>query len=552
MADKTVTGLPLELIKFFHSFPHYDIKFSPVSSEFDPDDKQYRESLLLIAAVPVLWMLLWIIIYMVYFCYFCMTCRKSSAEKAHKSDKPARWCSFIFAIFTILVLAIAIFGNEVVSYSLKEARSDAGKISDGMDDSVMTTARIRGSLDILENGTAIYLESSFKTNNRLDQDARPMLIGLTSMLRDALVAAALRVQKDLQQPLVLVQFDDDRLSDTIEEYEVYRRVASNAAVGFLLVTIALALCALGSKKKAFLLACVAIFIFNLMLVWVGAGLYASLVVASSDFCTDPPAYFAGASDSPEVAAGVIRYLECKGPTNSSNEAIIAVHHQLEEADSSLASMESKGDLLASEVLLNISAAREMITKVKLLLVDFSSTTDCTSAHESYMAAIANICSTSILAEVAVLASFTLVGLFIIVLIFLLHAAARFSSSGSQRRKAPALNVTTQPVSRRRRRAYFEVDSQDNDFQSRGENTRSDNPLYYRFSQISTNDDNTRVVATTSASDDPQPSAPPRSSPPPANHKDFYSTYGNNGTLDSNTRVPAASNDLNRNSNTFRT
>lgn len=30
-----------------------------------------------------------------------------------------------------------------------------------------------------------------------------------------------------------------------------------------------------------------------------------------------------------------------------------------------------------------------------------------------------------------------------------------------------------------RRAYFEVDSQDNDYQSRDHQNRSDNPLYYR-------------------------------------------------------------------------
>ncbi|KAF6030693.1 hypothetical protein EB796_010992 [Bugula neritina] len=76
-------------------------------------------------------------------------------------------------------------------------------------------------------------------------------------------------------------------------------------------------------------------------------------------------------------------------------------------------------------------------------------------------------------------------------------------------------------------------------------------LFCRFSQISAADDHSRADVSSS----PQPSAPTRSSPPPAYqpHKDFYSTYGNNGTMDSNTRVPvAASNDLNRNSNTFRT
>ena len=31
------------LVKFFHSFPHYDIKFDPVSSAFAPEDEQYQE-----------------------------------------------------------------------------------------------------------------------------------------------------------------------------------------------------------------------------------------------------------------------------------------------------------------------------------------------------------------------------------------------------------------------------------------------------------------------------------------------------------------------------
>ena len=31
------------LVKFFHSFPHYDITFDPVSSAFAPEDEQYQE-----------------------------------------------------------------------------------------------------------------------------------------------------------------------------------------------------------------------------------------------------------------------------------------------------------------------------------------------------------------------------------------------------------------------------------------------------------------------------------------------------------------------------
>jgi len=522
-----------ELASFFHSFPHYDLKFTTVSPSFNPEYQPYQESLLLIAAVPVVWMLFWILIYMVYFCYFCLACRKRTIHKGTKTTRPERWFSFLFSIIAILVLVVAMFGNELINHSIKSAKKDFGDIKEDTDKMKIQSAIILHGIDQLKIQTAPFLISAYTTSGQLNSTDRPYLQNLARDLDDQLGNASKLVRDSMQVPLMEISIEN-KFPDLLTDYEMFRRLGTHGLSVFLILTTSFSLCSLGCKKKGFILMCVALAIFNVILVWAGMGFYSGVAVGTSDFCVNPTGYLLNPegkiSKIPSQADTSLRYyLECPPTENPFNKAVLTVQDTLTSAKGSLGQMVEKAAVLGGFVLQNITSAQSNITTIMEDVLQLSAFTECADSHRSYISAINTVCGNAILGETAIVGGFALAGIFIIILVFLLHKTARFTGT---------------------RRAYFEVDSQDNDYQSRDHQNRSDNPLYYRFSQISNQDDNSRVVSSS-----PQPSAPPRSSPPPAyaTHKEnFYSTYGNNGTLDSNTRVPTASNDLNRNSNTFRT
>ncbi|KAF6040666.1 TTYH2 [Bugula neritina] len=278
-----------ELVKFFHSFPHYDLQFDPIDPKFDPQSQPYLQSLILVAAVPVLWMLLWILIYLAYFCYLCVTCRKNRVEKSTKSPQPSRWFSFFFYVLVILMITVSFYSNEVIDHNAQSVKDHLHKIQLHTGKIQIQSAVILQSIDKLKDETAVSLKQEFTTSSVLDEQERPKLQGLADDMTESLSHANEIVTDSVQDALRKLTFDSS-LSKIISDYEKYRHLATHAVSGFIILATILSMFSLACKKKGFILMCVALAVFNVILVWAGVGAYSALSVGTSDFCMDPTGY----------------------------------------------------------------------------------------------------------------------------------------------------------------------------------------------------------------------------------------------------------------------
>lgn len=62
---------PSCLVTFLHKFPRLDFTFKKTDNTFNADSQLYVEALLFWGAVPIVWLLFSLLLFLVYFCYRC-------------------------------------------------------------------------------------------------------------------------------------------------------------------------------------------------------------------------------------------------------------------------------------------------------------------------------------------------------------------------------------------------------------------------------------------------------------------------------------------------
>jgi hypothetical protein len=68
---------PTWLAKLLHQFPHFDANIQPVHNVFAPT-LPYGESLVVLSALPVIWLLFTLLLFLIFFCVrCCQACLKA-------------------------------------------------------------------------------------------------------------------------------------------------------------------------------------------------------------------------------------------------------------------------------------------------------------------------------------------------------------------------------------------------------------------------------------------------------------------------------------------
>lgn len=525
----------------FHRFPHYAVSpFEQVDGTFNWEDRRYMESLLALALAVCLWLGMWLVIYAIYFIVSC--CPRCNRAEKQRRTRGLRWTLVVVALLTAGAVALALFGNEELNEGLGKTQTALAHLQSDLE-STRATA-------MAPVGTA--LDDALAGLNRLQPVVEREQSQVTKFVASAIgiVEGARATYSTSMADLAQHGWnaDSNRTLPEVGPYNQYRWIGSLLISVWLLLLCVLVWIAAGCKSRWVLLVAVALLVLSLILVWGAVAGYLPLTVAIADICVDPNRVLRKDFDRSHPAFELYNYyLTCEG-TSQVYTGVMAIYEKLGNASHELTALKeaAAGSPQVQQQSLEL---RSNLTKMQLRLMDTSRSFDCRSTSRSYSDAAASLCYTGLAGSAYALLGFTSAGLLMIIAIFLAHVSAR--------------HVGT-------KKAYLQVDVQD--AVAIRDQPRNEQPLHYRFSQVSTLEadsgarsggSNAAAAAGARASAAPaaaEGSADQRAgqnhtrhTPPPAYHIDnaFFSSYGtatSQGTLDS--RQGNVTEPLNANRNTF--
>ncbi|KAF5882247.1 protein tweety 3, partial [Clarias magur] len=120
-------------VSLLHRLPHYNLRFEQVSSDFQPQDSSYQQSILLLGAVALACLAL-DLLFLLFYSFWLCCCRKKTSEQPNADCCCTAWCVIIATLVCSAGIAVGFYGNgetcdgvNRLTYSLRHAnRTIAG------------------------------------------------------------------------------------------------------------------------------------------------------------------------------------------------------------------------------------------------------------------------------------------------------------------------------------------------------------------------------------------------------------------------------------------
>uniref|UniRef100_A0A9L0JJI4 Protein tweety homolog n=1 Tax=Equus asinus TaxID=9793 RepID=A0A9L0JJI4_EQUAS len=273
---------PSAWVHLLHQLPRADFQLRPVPSGFAPQEQEYQQALLLVAALAGLGLGLSLIFIAVYLIRFCC-CRPPEAPGT-KSPPPGGGCVTWSCIAALLVgcagIGIGFYGNS--------------ETSDGVSQLSSALLHANHTLSAIDHLVLEMVE-------RLGEAVRTELTTLEEVLtqRTELVAAtrgARRQVEAMAQQLQGLAFWRDvplsplQVAEDVSFVEEYRWLAYILLLLLELLVCLFTLLGLAKQSKWLVVVMTVMSLLVLILSWGSMGLEAATAVGLSDFCSSPDTY----------------------------------------------------------------------------------------------------------------------------------------------------------------------------------------------------------------------------------------------------------------------
>lgn len=292
------------LSRALHSLPHFKRDFSVANSTFRPETDEYRESVLFLVAVPIIWLLLTLLVFLIYFCVrCCQACCRRDEEKTEEEMKAKGanccrhfWLS-VFIFVCVLSVGVGLFGNEEVTSG---SRSVLGSVR-------------RIAHRIME------AQSTIKSSGQDEQDRSEAVTNIRSIIdkldgtraprdeREKMKELLQRVKSDLRTKHKELAKLSQHLKNEFElgpglgpssgrymQYTQHVRTGEDArwisTAGFFCWTIfilLLLIIGMARKSKCCLFAFAAFATITLVIAWTVVSAYLGVGVGVADLCSEP-------------------------------------------------------------------------------------------------------------------------------------------------------------------------------------------------------------------------------------------------------------------------
>lgn len=447
------------LAYFFHSgFPRWDLTFNEVNATFSHEDPTYRESLIIWAAVPVLWLVLTLLLFLLYFCYRC--CQRDIEKKQRVPC--LRWTMTILALLTCAVIGVGFYGNEQVYKGISAFASsweDANNTVDRMEKEVDTLQDIIN--DTVDNGIE-SMQAIYRAHPTLEEEQKADLERF-SQRSSASARAILHSARHIRDKAAA------RLS-------LATQASTTSTIGFwlwigiiLLLSCFILLClnllvGIGRSSKCILLLFCALGIIFLVVCWIAAGIFLATSLAVSDFCVDPNTHvqkMVNRNMGPEDRDVLRYYIVCdtRLAVNPFRSAFQEAQDNVRSSNNTLnrALNIAYGANLKQELKPHVNQVNKGLDNTVETLLHLTALVECTSLHRDYDDAVQGVCSTALPGVVFLLLSTVVTGPLLTILVLMASRAWRHFS---------------------RRKGYQEVE-EDDPFLPRPD---PNSPSYYSFTR----------------------------------------------------------------------
>ncbi|XP_055991760.1 protein tweety homolog 1 isoform X1 [Sorex fumeus] len=377
---------PSAWVHLLHQLPRADFQLRPVPSGFAPQEQEYQQALLLVAALAGLGLSLSLISIAVCLIRFC--CCRPPQPPGPQSPSPGNGCAIWSCITALLVgcagIGIGFYGNS--------------ETSDGVSQLSAALLHANHTLSAIDD---LVLE----TVERLGEAVRVELTSLEELVatRTELVAAARGARRQAEALVLQLQalafwqgvpLSPLQVAEDVTFVEEYRWLAYVLLLLLQLLVCLFTLLGLAKQSKWLVVVMTVMSLLVLILSWGSMGLEAATAVGLSDFCSSPDTYLLNLTQEETGLGSDILgyYFLCNHAVSNpfqqrltlSQRALANIHSQLQglerEAVPQFPSVQKP--LLSLEETLNVTEGN--FHQLVALL-------HCRSLNKDYSAALRGVC-----------------------------------------------------------------------------------------------------------------------------------------------------------------
>ncbi|XP_030068732.1 protein tweety homolog 3 [Microcaecilia unicolor] len=370
-------------VKLLHRLPHINLKWEPISNEFQPEDTEYQQALLLMSGIALSCLALDLLFLLIYSFWLC--CRRQKSDEPTNADCCCTaWCVIIATLICSAGIAVGFYGNGETSdgihrltYSLRHANRTVA----GIQNRVLDTAEVLNQT--VEPNALVLEEIYMKQTNYVH-----------------IVQKLQRLSGDLLQQATGIPFwKNERLSledvaAQVDLYDWYRWLGYLGVLLFHVLICLLVLFGLIRNSKAILIGVCFLGVLALIISWASLGLELAFAVGSSDFCVNPDAYVAKVvEDCGLLSTDVLRYyLACNnGYTNPFQQKLSWSHKALVEMQDDVTELMSSAVREYPNSKDHVIRIQGALNSTEVNLQHLTALVDCRGLHLDYVQALTGFC-----------------------------------------------------------------------------------------------------------------------------------------------------------------
>lgn len=370
-------------VNLLHKLPHFNFRFQQTSSDFQPEDWSYQQSILLLGGVALACLaldLLFLFIYSV-----CLCCRRKKDDERPNADCCCTaWCVIIATLVCSAGIAVGFYGNgetcdgvNRLMYSLRHANRTVSGVQklvyDGVSSLNQTVEVNLQQLEVQYEQHADYLSIVQKVQGQLEE---------------------------LLKQMVEIPFWDntdvslDELAGKIELYDWYRWLGYIVLLLFDILICLLVLFGLIRNSKGTLIGVCLFGVVALVISWVSLGMVLAVSASSSDFCASPDMYVIKVADRYGVINNDILqyYLSCSPEaTNPFQQKLSGSHKALVEMQDDVSELLRSATGEYKQTRGRLEEIQGILNSTEISLHQLTALVDCRSLHMDYVQALTGLC-----------------------------------------------------------------------------------------------------------------------------------------------------------------
>ncbi|XP_004860639.1 protein tweety homolog 2 isoform X1 [Heterocephalus glaber] len=369
-------------VVWLHSVPHFSLRLQPVDSTFNPRDKSYQESLLLLGLLAAICLGLNLAFLTTYLVCACCCRRDHEVHTKQRSSCCITWTAVAAGLICCAAVGVGFYGNSETNdgaYQLVYSLDNANHTFSGVDELVFENAQ-RMKVDLEQH--LARLSEIFAARG----DYIQTLKFIQQMAGNA-VAQLSRLPVWREATVQLTELSDQTT------YVEYYRWLSYLLLFILDLVICLVTClALAKRSKCLLASMLCCGLIALLLSWASLAADTTAAVGTSDFCMAPDIFILNNTQG-QISTEVTRYyLYCSQSVSSPFQQALTVFQR------SVTSMQIQVSGLLQVAVPLFPTAEKDLLEIQLLLNSsetslhqLTAMLDCRGLHKDYLDALTGIC-----------------------------------------------------------------------------------------------------------------------------------------------------------------